>query len=108
MTENDYRNQLNITTFTTTVVTPTDLTYDQDSDESSNKWKFLQFIEIEQDGTKMVDFVSAGDRLFVIFSNLLFFEISLKSGKIIQEIDLKDLDGIECQAEDQIQAFAIF
>lgn len=46
MTENDYRNPLNITTFTTTVVTPTDLTYDQDSDESSNKWKFSQFIEI--------------------------------------------------------------
>jgi hypothetical protein len=58
----------------------------------------------------IVDFDSVGDRLFLMFTNMSLVEISIKSGKLVQEIQLREIDGVELgETEDpKVNAFAIF
>lgn len=97
-------------------VAATETTNDEkDSDEGSNKWKLSQVIEMVQaEGwsaeNTIVDFDSSGDRLFVMFSNMSLVEISIKSGKLVQEIELMQLEGMELEENEapKILTFSIF
>ena len=57
-----------------------------------------------------MDFDSVGDRLFMLFTNFSLVEISIQSGKLVQEVDLREIEGVELaeNGEARTKAFAIF
>lgn len=58
----------------------------------------------------IVDFDSSGDRLFVMFSNMSLVEISIATGKLVDDTNIAQLENIDLDENEQpkVQAFAIF
>lgn len=53
-----------------------------------------------------MDFDSSGDRLFVMFDNMSLVEISMKSGLLVNETDIRKLEGIELEPNEAPKVFA--
>lgn len=86
-----------------------------ESDDADGKWRLEQLIEMAQSGgsdkdNSIVDFDSSGDRLFVMFSNMSLVEISIKTGQLVQEINVATMEGLDMDENEprKVQAFALF
>lgn len=83
--------------------------------EETHKWSLQPLIEMAQEeglskDNTIVDFDSVGDRLFLMFTNMSLVEISIKSGKLVSEVNLREIEGVELDEAElsRVSAFAIF
>lgn len=57
---------------------------------------------------RMIDFALLGDRLFILYDDLTFFEVSIKSKEIKQELNLVEIGDSEEIEGEKATAFKVF
>lgn len=54
----------------------------------------------------LIGYDSCGERLFVMFSNMALVEINILDGKLVHELDVAAMDGVELTEGEQPRAYA--